>query len=61
MLLKDERLKPEGEESTCLTYTSRMFVIKSIKRELKTRKSVENTSLCLLLIDKERVKDKTYI
>ncbi len=44
-----------------------LFIIKSIKRELKTRPIYECRSderqepVCLFLIEKTRVKDKTYI
>jgi hypothetical protein len=66
------------DRGTLISLYTWMFIIKSIKRELKTRpiydcrcderlepKDDETTCLtytfCLLLIDKARVKDKTYI
>jgi hypothetical protein len=43
----DERLKPKGEESTCLTYTGLIGELSVL--------------CCLLLIDKAKGKHKTYI
>jgi hypothetical protein len=37
----DERLKPQGEESTCLTSTGFFVYCESIKRELKRRLTYE--------------------
>jgi hypothetical protein len=55
-----ERLKTKSEEFTRLVYTGFLGELEHLK--LETRLIDEMfASVCLLLIDKARAKDKTYI
>jgi hypothetical protein len=58
----DERLKPKAEESTYLTYTGLLGELEHLKIETRSIDEMFTRKFsCLLLIDKARTKDKTYI
>jgi hypothetical protein len=60
---RESKIDQKGASTWWVLHLRGSFIlfIESIKRELKIKPIYEKVNCCLLLIDKVRAKDKTYI